>query len=156
MIAETAAWAVAQGKSFFDILLDMYCTYGFYLEKLHSLTIKGKSGAEKIAEIMQNFRNSPPVSIAGSKVIAIKDYALQKEFDLLKKQEKPIELPRSNVLQFFLEDGSKITARPSGTEPKIKFYFGVKGTLSNKNEFDRMNTEMEKRIRHIIEDMKLE
>lgn len=155
MIAEAAAWAVSQKKSFFDILLDMYCEYGFYLEKLLSLTRKGKTGAEEIAMMMQNFRTSPPETVAGLKVVKMLDYKFRKETDMLTGKESDLALPKSDVIQFFLKDGSKITARPSGTEPKIKFYFGIKGRLKNKPDFDEVNRQMEEKINAIIDDLRL-
>ena len=120
MIAEMAAWAADSGKTFYDILIDLYTEYGFYKEDLLSITKKGKSGAEEIQAMMENYRKQPPVSINNSKVVLIKDYHKQSCFDYIKNTQTPIDLPKSNVLQFFTEDGSKITVRPSGTEPKIK------------------------------------
>lgn len=129
LIAEAAAWAKDQGKTIFDILAEMYKKYGFYKEALVNLVKKGKSGAEEIQQMMVDFRSNPPAEIAGSKVITIKDYQAQTEMDLLSGIEKAMDLPKSNVLQFFTENGSKISVRPSGTEPKIKFYIGVKADL---------------------------
>lgn len=121
MIAECAAWAADKGMSLYDLLLHIYAEYGFYLEKLVSITKKGKEGVAEIAHMMKTFREEPPLEIAGSKVIKILDY--------LKPQETG--LPSSNVLRFFTENGCVVSVRPSGTEPKIKFYFGVKGTSLN-------------------------
>jgi phosphoglucomutase len=155
MIAEAAAWAASQGKTIYDILLDIYMEFDLYLESLIAVVKKGMSGAEEIAAIMKGFRENPPARINGSNVILIKDYQLSLEKDLVKDIEKPIDLPRSNVLQFFLEDGSKISMRPSGTEPKIKFYFSVKGELNDIGEFENRKLELETRIRKITEDLKL-
>jgi phosphoglucomutase len=155
MIAEMAAWAADSGKTFYDILIDLYTEYGFYKEDLLSITKKGKSGAEEIQSMMDNYRKLPPISINNSKVILIKDYQKQSCFDCIKNIQTPIDLPKSNVLQFFTEDGSKITIRPSGTEPKIKFYFGVKENLASKADFEKVNQQLDAKIKAIIEDMKL-
>jgi len=155
MIAEAAAWAANQGKSYFEILIDLYVEFGFYKEKLLSVTKKGKAGAEAIAAMMDNFRRIPPKEIAGTKLEIIKDYQKQLEMNLTTGITQPIDLPKANVLQFFLADGSKITVRPSGTEPKIKFYFGIKGELSKPEDFDATDKMMEERISRIIEDMEI-
>jgi len=155
MLAETAAWAKDQGLSMFELLINIYQEYGFYLEDLISITKKGKSGAEEIQQMMANYRSAPPKEINGIKVVTIKDYLLQKEQNIITGAIKPIDLPKSDVLQFFLEGGSKITVRPSGTEPKIKFYFGVKGLLPDKAKFDEVNQEMRKKLEEMIDAMKL-
>ncbi len=155
MIAEMAAWAAEQGKTFIDILSDLYVEYGFYKEDLLSLTMKGKTGLEEIQQMMVSLRNQPPKEINGSRVVLIKDYQEQIAKNLLTNTTEKINLPKSNVLQFFTEDGSKITARPSGTEPKIKFYFGVKGELKSKADFDNVNDVLAKKIEQIITSMKL-
>jgi len=155
MIAEAAAWAADQGKLYFDLLIDIYVEFGFYKEKLLSVTKKGKAGAEAIAAMMDNFRRMPPQQIAGTRLERIKDYLKQLEMNLTTGITQPIDLPKSNVLQFFLADGSKITVRPSGTEPKIKFYFGIKGELTSAENFDKVDAEMEERINKIIEDMEI-
>lgn len=155
ILAETAAWAKDQGLSMYELLINIYQEYGFYLEDLISITKKGKSGAEEIQQMMQNYRNNPPKTINGMKVVLIKDYKFQKETNLQTGAEKPIDLPKSDVLQFFLESGSKITVRPSGTEPKIKFYFGVKGKLENKAGFEKVNKEMADELQAIITSMGL-
>lgn len=155
MLAETAAWAKDQGLSMFELLINIYQEYGFYLEDLISITKKGKSGAEEIQQMMANYRSAPPKEINGIKVVTIKDYLLQKEQNIITGAIKQIDLPKSDVLQFFLEGGSKITVRPSGTEPKIKFYFGVKGLLPDKAKFDEVNQEMRKKLEEMIYAMKL-
>jgi phosphoglucomutase len=155
MISEMAAWAAESNKSFYDILIDLYAEYGFYKEDLLSITRKGKSGAEEIQQMMAVYRNLPPTAINGSKVIMIKDYGNQIAIDCNNNTSQVIDLPKSNVLQFFTEDGSKITIRPSGTEPKIKFYFGVKDVLSSKAEFESVNQKLDAKIKSIIADMKL-
>ena len=155
MIAEIAAWAVDQGKTFFDVLVDIYKEYGFYKEGLLSVVRKGKSGAEEIQEMMRNYRQNPPASINGSKVIRINDYQLKESTDVLTGKKEALDLPKSNVLQFFTEDGNKVTVRPSGTEPKIKFYFGVKGQLNNAADFDQVNAALDQKIEAIKQSMHL-
>jgi len=155
MVAETYAWAAAKGKSLYELLIDIYLEYGFYKEKLISVTRKGKSGSEEIRQMMENFRNSPPSTINKSKVVMIKDYKSLISKDILAGKEATIRLPESDVLQFFLEDGSKISVRPSGTEPKIKFYFGVMDKLKSRGDFEMVNQKLEKRIDDIIADLKL-
>lgn len=155
MIAEIAAWAAEQGKTFFDVLVDIYKEYGFYKEGLLSVVRKGKSGAEEIQQMMKTYRENPPKEINGSKVVCLKDYKLHESTDLRTGKKETIDLPASNVLQFFTEDGNKVTVRPSGTEPKIKFYFGVKGVLNDKADFDRVNNELDAKIDDIKKSMKL-
>ena len=155
LLAETAAWARNMGMSMYEMLINIYQEYGFYLEDLISITKKGKSGAEEIQAMMDGYRNSPPREINGIPVETIKDYKLQKAFNLITGDEKPIDLPKSDVLQFFLKGGSKITVRPSGTEPKIKFYFGVKGILPEKSQYDDVNARMRAQLEEMIAAMKL-
>ena len=149
MIAETAAWAASQGKTLLGLLTEIYVRFGFYKEKQISVVRKGKEGAEEIQRMMDQFRGAPPERMDGSRVVRIKDYLAQTEYDRLTGEKKPIAQPRSNVLQFFLEDGSKITVRPSGTEPKIKFYFGIKATLASANELETTDRKLEMRIEAI-------
>lgn len=155
IIAEIAAWAADQGKSFFDILSDIYLRYGFYKEGLLSVVRKGKSGAEEIQLMMKNYRSNPPQFIDGEKVVRIKDYQLHEDTDLLSGVKRVLDLPTSNVLQFFTEKGNKVTVRPSGTEPKIKFYFGVKGELVDPNGFDVANDNLDAKIDSIKRSMNL-
>ena len=126
MIAEMTAWAKNEGKALFELLIEVSKEYGTYLEGLKSLTKKGKTGAEEIAKMMENFRATPPATLGGEKVTLVKDYESSISKDLVSGAETSINLPKSNVLQFFTENGSKISVRPSGTEPKIKFYFSVR------------------------------
>lgn len=155
MLSETAAWAKDQGLSMYELLINIYHEFGFYLEDLISITKKGKAGAEEIQQMMLDYRSNPPKTINNQKVTVIKDYLFQKETDLINGTEKKIDLPKSDVLQFFLESGSKITVRPSGTEPKIKFYFGVKGVLDDKSKFKEVNNAMQKQLEDIINSMGL-
>ena len=129
MIAEATAWAAEQGKTPYQLLMDIYKEFGLYKEKLVSLTKKGISGTEEIKALMTKFRTTPPAEIDGEKVVEIRDYKASEAKDLLTGKVTAINLPKSDVLQFFTESGSKITVRPSGTEPKIKFYFSMKGKI---------------------------
>lgn len=155
MLAETAAWAKDQGLSMYELLIRIYKEYGFYLEDLISITKKGKAGAEEIQQMMKDYRSNPPSHINGEKVVLIKDYKSQTERNVLTGVDSAIDLPKSDVLQFFLESGSKITVRPSGTEPKIKFYFGVKGMLEDVSHFDEVNKKMGEQLQAIIQSMGL-
>jgi phosphoglucomutase len=155
LIAEAAAWAASEGKTIFDILLDIYRAFSFYYESLISVVKKGISGSEEIRAIMAKFRDHPPQTINNSKVVRIFDYLTGMEKDVTGGKQKEINLPKSNVLQFFLEDGSKISMRPSGTEPKIKFYFGVQGKLENIEDYDKIHRELEDKIAAIVRDLKL-
>lgn len=155
MIAETAAWAADQGLKLYDLLKQIYLEYNFYYETLISVVKKGKAGAEEIQAIMLDYRNNPPKFINNSEVIAIKDYQKQLHFDLKKGTEERIDLPKSNVLQFFTADGTKISVRPSGTEPKIKYYFGVKTQLDKIEDFEAVYAQLKARIEEIIESMEL-
>ncbi|MCF8302906.1 MAG: phospho-sugar mutase [Bacteroidales bacterium] len=156
MMAETAAWAAEQGKSLNDLLIDIYQQYGLYKEKLKSVVRYGKAGAEHIAKMMDEFRSQPPVSINDSKVSTIIDYQKGTIHDIDSGEEEPTSLPKSNVIQFYTKCGSKITARPSGTEPKIKFYVGVKRILKNKEDFEKINAKAEEELNKIIEALDIE
>jgi phosphoglucomutase len=152
-IAEMTAFYKDQGSSLYNAMIDMYVKYGFYKEKLVSITKKGKSGAEEIVAMMERFRNNPPAVLGGSKVVLLKDYALQKETDLLTKTSTALDFPKSDVLQFITEDGCIISARPSGTEPKIKFYCSVNAPLASKAEFDKVDAELEAKVDEIMKDL---
>ena len=152
-IAEMTAYYKDQGSSLFEALLELYVKYGFYKEKLISITKKGKTGAEEIKAMMEAYRTNPPVTLGGSKVTTLKDYELQVETDLATNTTKPIELPKSDVLQFVTEDGTIISARPSGTEPKIKFYCSAKGTLASKEAYAETDQQMEAKIETIMKDL---
>lgn len=153
MIAETAAWAAARGIGLYDLLLDIYLEFDLYKEKLVSIVRKGKSGAEEIQQIMDNLRSNPPENLDGSPVVILKDYLEETDKNLETGQTGKITLPKSNVLQFITKDGSKVSVRPSGTEPKIKFYFGVKAHLPQKDDFERISNDLEKKIERIIKDL---
>lgn len=156
MICEAAAEAKKAGKSFFNELLDIYSNIAFYKERLISVTKKGISGAEEIAAMMDNLRNNPPKEVAGLPVVTLRDFQKQEEFDLINNTSKGIELPKSNVIQVVLKDGSLFTARPSGTEPKIKFYMSVKGEkLSSIANYDTELAVLENKIDSIVKDLNL-
>lgn len=155
MIAEMAAVAKDNGRTLYEEMVQMYATYGLYREDLISLTKKGQRGAEEIQEMMRDLRAQPPGTIAGSPVVELRDYQTGIIRNLQTGEEKPTGLESSNVLQFLTEDGSKISARPSGTEPKIKFYFSVKQPLDSVDKFEQGYEELGGKIARIIEDMKL-
>lgn len=152
-IAEMTAFYKDKGSSLFEALIDTYLQYGFYKEKLVSITKKGKSGAEEIKALMEKFRTNPPATLGGSKVIALKDYEKRIETDLNTNKTSEIDLPKSDVLQFVLEDGSIISARPSGTEPKIKFYCSVKTTLPSKEAYYETDKQLDEKVDRIISDL---
>lgn len=156
LLCEMAAYEKSKGKTLFEKLIELYIDYGFYYESLISITKKGMNGQKEIAEMMERFRNQPPVQLAGSPVVQLLDYQLQKATDLSTGTTSPIQLPKSNVLQFITADGSKISARPSGTEPKIKFYFSVQDTLATKADFEKVLDKLKAKIETIIKDMQLQ
>ncbi|MCK4993264.1 MAG: phospho-sugar mutase, partial [Bacteroidales bacterium] len=155
IIAELAAWAMSQGKSVYDVLMDIHQKFSFYQESLINVVRKGKSGSEEIQAMMAGFRKNPPESINNSRVVVIHDYQEQVSVDTGTGKRTEITLPKSNVLQFLLEDGSKISVRPSGTEPKIKFYFSVFDKLNKLEDFDRIRELLEERILNQKKELKL-
>jgi phosphoglucomutase len=152
-IAEMAAYAKDKGRSLEDFLIDMYVEFGFYKEKLKSITKPGKTGADEIKAMMERFRNNPPKTLAGSQVVKLLDYELRKETNLTNGVISNIDLPKSDVLQFLTADGSLISARPSGTEPKIKFYFSVNEKLPSKAEYEAVNKKLDDKIEVILKDL---
>lgn len=156
LMCEMAAYEKEQGKTLFDKMIELYIKYGFYYEKLISITRKGMNGQKEIADMMDGYRKNPPRTIAGEQVTHLLDYQQQQGTDLATGKTWKIELPKSNVLQFVTDSGTKISARPSGTEPKIKFYFSVNTKLERKEDFDAKFAELEKKIESIIGDMKLQ
>jgi phosphoglucomutase len=152
--AEIAAWAKDNGKTLFDVLQDIYMEYGFSKEKMIYIVREGKSGADEIKQLMTNFRSTPPQTLAGDKVSIIKDYSKLDAFHVLENRHEAIDLPAtSNVLQFFTENGYKVSVRPSGTEPKIKFYMEVKVPMKNKEEFYPANEKADAIIDDIAKDL---
>ncbi|MCS6823359.1 MAG: phospho-sugar mutase [Cytophagaceae bacterium] len=154
-IAEMVAYYKDKGISLYDALLDLYVEYGLYKEKLISITKKGQSGAEDIKNMMKQLRENPPATLGGSNLYKIYDYEISKETDLSEGTQRDISLPKENVLQFLTYDGSLVSARPSGTEPKIKFYFSVCEKLHHKADFEKASIALDKKIQTIIDELKL-
>lgn len=146
MLAEATSWAAEQGKTLYQILKDIYKEFGVYREKLVSLTKKGISGNEEIKQMMLNFRQNPPKNLLGSRITEIRDYKLGISKDIIFGVDTVINLPKSDVLQFFTEDGIKVSVRPSGTEPKIKFYFSMNEDLDNINELSGVEQELDENL----------
>lgn len=152
-IAEMTAFYKDKGSSLYNAMLDMYVEYGLYKEELVSLTKKGKSGAEEIKAMMEKFRNHPPQSLGGSRVKTLKDYELGIETDLVQNKQTKLDFPQSDVLQFITEDGSIVSARPSGTEPKIKFYCSVNAPMNSREAFTEVNTSLGAKIKSVMDDL---
>lgn len=150
ILCEAAAMANSRGSSFFETLLDIYQQFGCYRESLISVTREGRKGAEEIGALMDQMRNQPPQELGVERVIMRTDFAAQEVLNMENGQRNPTGLPASNVLQFLLADGSKVTARPSGTEPKIKFYFSLKAQLNSKEDFENVWAELGRRTEEIV------
>jgi phosphoglucomutase len=150
-----AAYEKSKGRTLFDKLIELYIQYGFYYETLISITKKGMNGQQEIAKMMEGYRQAPPSKINNAAVVTLLDYEKQMGKNLITGETWKIDLPKSNVLQFITEDGSKISARPSGTEPKIKFYFSVHTTLADKASFDEKHQNLQDKIKGIIASMQL-
>lgn len=155
LLCEMAAYEKDKGLSLYEKLIDLYVKYGCYREHLISITKKGMNGQKEIADMMEGYRNNPPKQLGGLEVVKLLDYEKGIGTNLSTGDTFDIELPKSNVLQFLLGDGSKISARPSGTEPKIKFYFSVKASLSSPEGFDTVWAGLNEKIKAIIKDMAL-
>lgn len=155
LLAEAAAHAKATGGSFFKTLLSIYLQHGYYLERLIALTKKGKDGLEEIQQMIEGYRKQPPRTLGGSTVTHILDYQAQTKTDLRSGEITKIELPASNFIQFITEEGDKVTARPSGTEPKIKFYFSVKGSLNSMADYAETTTALNGKIDGFVRDLGL-
>jgi len=155
LLCEMAAYEKNKGRSLFEKLIDLYVEYGFYKENLISITKKGMNGAAEIAAMMEGYRKNPPLAIGGTAVKTLLDYDLQLGKNLQTGEEWKIDLPKSNVLQFELVDGTKISARPSGTEPKIKFYFSVNEPLMSAAKFHATEKILDDKIERIIKEMGL-
>ena len=149
--AAMAASAADEKKSMFDWLIDMYVQFAYYKESLLNVVKKGQQGEQEIKALMEKFRNNPPAQINGSKVVRLADYKLLTNRDLVTGKETPLDFPKSDVLQFFLEDGSKVSVRPSGTEPKIKYYISVNTKLPSRNDFDKVTKVLDDKIKGIEE-----
>jgi phosphoglucomutase len=155
LLAEMTAWAKDNGMGLFDLLIEVYKEFGFYQESLLSITRKGKTGAEEIQVMMKEMRQNPPKSIHGSPVTKVYDYLSGEVKELAAGKIESLDFPQSNVLQYTTEDGTKISARPSGTEPKIKFYFSVKEPLENTEDFDTVQEALKVKIESIIDELSL-
>jgi phosphoglucomutase len=156
LMAEITAWAIDQGKTLYELLQDIYLEYGYSKEKMKYVVRKGKSGADEIQKIMDNFRANPPKKLGGSPLEWVKDYETLVAKNLITGEQTKIDQKiTSNVLQFFSHDGTKISVRPSGTEPKIKFYFEVKGRLESREQFDEAEEKAEARIDAVMEELGL-
>lgn len=153
MIAEMAAYAKDKGHSLFEMLVEIYQQFGFYKEHLINITKTGKKGAEEIENMMHRLRNNPPAKINNCRVVKVMDYQIGKSFNKLTGEETKINLPASNVLQFVLEDDTKISARPSGTEPKIKFYISVNEKLLRTEDYDSINMQLDARIKAVAAEL---
>ena len=157
LAAEAAAWAMdTMGLTLYEWLQQLYVKYGFYREGLVSVVRKGKEGAELIQKMMVDFRTNPPKTICGSPVVKVNDFLSLEQTDLRTGAKTPIEQDSSNVLQWFTEDGTIVSVRPSGTEPKIKFYFGVKAPLASVDDYEKVLAELDAKIEGIKRDLKLE
>jgi phosphoglucomutase len=156
LFAEAAAWSREQGMSVLELLDSLYVQFGLYKEHLISLTKKGKSGVEEIAAMMERFRNQPPETLAGSEVVMIHDFLSGKAYDMISHMRYDINLPKSNVLQFVTRDGYIVSARPSGTEPKIKFYFSVRKPVGDSSGLEAAHKELDEVIKRLVADMHLE
>ncbi len=153
MLAEMVAYYKDQGSSLYDAMIDMYLEYGFYKEKLIAIKKEGKAGAEEIKAMMERFRSHPPAVLGGSKVTMVKDYKSSISKDMASGEETKIDLPSSNVLQFYTADGSIVSARPSGTEPKIKFYCSVNEPLASKDIFETVQEKLDAKLAKILDDL---
>ncbi|MGV8137603.1 MAG: phospho-sugar mutase [Mangrovibacterium sp.] len=156
LMAEITAWAKDQGKTLYELLQDIYLEYGYSKEKMKYVVRPGKSGADEIHQMMVNFRANPPKTLGGSLLVLVKDYSDLTERNLLTGEVKPIpQKITSDVMQFFTEDGTKISVRPSGTEPKIKFYFEASGKLTDRDRFDEAEQIAEEKIESIMRELDL-
>ena len=155
LAAEAAAWAKSQDMTLYELLKEMYVRYGFFREALVSVVRKGKEGQEEIAKMMSDYRSDPPRSLGGSPIVVIKDYLNGEALDLANGSKTPIDMERSNVLQFTTADSTVVSIRPSGTEPKIKFYFGVRAELNDTARFGEAQAELDGKIESIKKEMGL-
>ncbi len=156
LACEIAAWCKANGRSMFEYMIEIYKDLGLYYEGLVNVVRKGRTGAEEIVQMMKNFRENPPQMIAGSKVVTVQDYLLQTEKNIMSGEEKPMTgIAKSNVLIYYTEDGTKVCVRPSGTEPKIKFYVSVQDSISDKSEYEEKTARLMQRIDQVKQDLNL-
>ncbi len=156
IIAEAAAWAKENNKTLWDVLMDIYTEYSCFHEHLISIKKEGKAGVEAIDKMMENFRYNTPESFNGKRILMIHDFEKQQAVDKISDLRYSLTLPKSNVLQFILEDGSKISIRPSGTEPKIKFYFSVRTKMNNPADYPEKRKHLEQQIEGLINALKID
>ena len=154
MLAEVVAYAKDHGQTLFDMLMEIYQQFGMYRESLISIKKTGKKGAEEIQQMMADLRSNPPAKINGSSVLKMRDYKSLVEKELINGTESTLDFPSSNVLQFF-DNGAKVPARPSGTEPKLKFYFSVNAPMNGPDQFDAVYAQLGEQIEGIISSMNL-
>ena len=156
LACEIAAWCKAQGSSIFQYMIEIYKDLGLYQEGLVNVVRKGREGAEEIKKMMSDFRNNPVKALASSKVVLVKDFQEQTAWDLVKDEKAEMtDIPKSNVLIYYTEDGTKVAIRPSGTEPKIKFYFSVKSSISSESEYAGQVDKLNHKIEQIKKDLSL-
>ena len=156
LACEIAAWCKAQGSSIFQYMIEIYKDLRLYQEALVNVVRKGREGAEEIKKMMSDFRNNPVKALAGSKVVLVKDFQEQTAWDLVKDEKAEMtDIPKSNVLIYYTEDGTKVAIRPSGTEPKIKFYFSVKSNISSESEYAVQVEKLNHKIEQIKKDLSL-
>ena len=155
LACEMAAHAKANGTTLYKQLLDIYIQHGYYKESLISITKKGMDGAAQIQQMIADFRKNPIKEILGSPVKYVCDYESSIEKNLITGEETTIDIPKSNVLIYHTEDGTKVCVRPSGTEPKIKFYFGAKGTLTSHDQAETVEAQLDQKIKDVIVDLNL-
>jgi phosphoglucomutase len=148
-----AASAADENKSLYDWLIDMYVEHAYYKEGLVNLVRKGQQGEQEIKAMMEKFRNNPPKTIDGTAVVRMLDYKTMKEKEFKTGKTNPLNFPASDVIQFYMEDGSKVSVRPSGTEPKIKFYISVQTKLNSSAEFDSVSGALDTKIKAIEKDI---
>ncbi len=156
LACEIAAWCKANNTTMFEYMIEIYKDLGMYYEGLVNVVRKGRSGAEEIIQMMKDFRENPPKEIAGSKVAIVKDFQEQTSLNTMNNEKSVMdEIPKSNVLIYYTEDGTKVCVRPSGTEPKIKFYVSVKDQITSKEEFNKKLALLGQKINQVKEDLKL-
>jgi phosphoglucomutase len=156
LACEIAAWCKANGRTMYQYLIEIYQETGMYYEGLVNLVRKGKDGAEEILNMMKNFRENPPKSLAGSPVEEVKDFKEQTNFIVSKNEKKVMDdIPKSNVLIYYTQDGTKVCVRPSGTEPKIKFYISVKDDITSEADFRDKLKSLEAKIQEVRRDLQL-
>lgn len=157
LACEIAAWCKANGRTMYQYMIEIYQELGMYYEGLVNLVRKGRDGAEEIQNMMKNFRENPPKELAGSLVEEVKDFKEQTNF-IVSKGEKQVmnDIPKSNVLIYYTQDGTKVCVRPSGTEPKIKFYISVKDSITSEADFRDKLKSLEAKIEEVRKDLKLD